>query len=53
VPDINFDVRIEILTLTILYLDIPDGIPKCYFSICTWLVSRISLQVPDIISKKN
>ena len=45
VPDIIFDVRIEILTLTNLYLDMHKGIPKCDFPICTWLASRISLQV--------
>ena len=46
VPDIIFDVRIEFLTLTNLYLDIHEGKPKCDLSICTWLASRISLQRP-------
>ena len=46
VPGIIFDLRNEILTLTNLYLDIHEGIPKCYLTICTWLSSRISLQRP-------
>jgi hypothetical protein len=47
VLNIIFDFRIEILTLTNLYLDIHEGIPKCYLPICTWLAS-IGLQLPGI-----
>ena len=46
VPDIIFIVRIEILTLTNLYLDIHEGIPECDLPISTWLSSWISLQQP-------
>ena len=51
-PDIIFDIRIEILALTNLYLNICEGIPECDLTTCTWLASRISLhwpQLPDII----
>ena len=44
--DINFDVRIEILTLTNLQLDIHEGILEFDLHICTWLAFRISLQRP-------
>jgi hypothetical protein len=44
-PDIIFDERIEILTITILHLDMHKGIIE-FDLICTWLVSRISLQRP-------
>ena len=46
VPNIIFYLRIEILTLTNLYLDIQEGIPKGYLPSCTWLASRISFQRP-------
>jgi hypothetical protein len=36
VPDIIFDVRIEILTLTNLYLDLHEGILECDIPTCTW-----------------
>ena len=52
VPDIIFDIRIEILALTNLYLNICEGIPECDLTTCTWLASRFSLnwpQLPDII----
>ena len=45
-PDIIFDARIEILTLTNLLLDIHDGILGDDLYICTWPASRISLQRP-------
>ena len=47
-PDIIFDVRIEILTLTTLYLDIHEDIPECDLPTWTWPLpaSRISLQRP-------
>ena len=46
-----FDVRIEIQTLTNLYLDIHEGIPKYDLPLCTWPTSTASsgIQVPDII----
>jgi hypothetical protein len=44
VPEIIFDVRIEILTLKYLYLDIHEDISEFDLHICTWPVSRISLQ---------
>ena len=45
--DINFDVRIEVLTLTNLHLDMHEGILLEFdLHICTWLASRISLQQP-------
>ena len=43
---IIFDVKLEILTPTYLYLDIREGIPKCDLPICNWLAFRISLQRP-------
>ena len=47
-----FNVIIDILTITNLYIGIKEGIPKCDLPKCTWLASRISLkrpQVPNII----
>ena len=44
VPDIIFGVEIELMTLTNIYLDTQEGIPKCDLNICTLLASRISLQ---------
>ena len=41
--NIIFDVKIEILTLTNLYLDIFEGIPKYNLPICTWLASSRNL----------
>ena len=43
-PDIIFEMRIEILTLTNLHLDMNEGILECYLYICTWPASSISLQ---------
>ena len=43
VPNIIFDIKNEILTLTNLYLDIL----QCDIFICTWLTSRIRLQWPS------
>ena len=53
VPYIISNVRNNMLTLTKLYLNKHECIPKWNLSICTWLASRISLQVPDIIWHKN
>ena len=39
-----FDVRIEILALTNIYLDIHEGILKFDLYICIWSASRINLQ---------
>ena len=36
-PNIIFDIRIEILTLTNLYLDIHEGLTKCYLPSCIHL----------------
>jgi hypothetical protein len=44
VPEMIFDVKIEILDLKNLYLDIHKDKSEFDLHICTWPASRISLQ---------
>mgnify|MGYP001305190230 FL=1 len=49
-PDIIFDMGIEILAPTNLHLDIHEGILEFDLYICIWSASRIDLQQPPVAS---